>query len=132
MAPSFSLATILPPEPKDSDFSKVRKESRWTVSYPWFVSFIVKTTTVSAWWYPVGFPPGKGGYNLSRVQQEREGGGGGVGGEGGPGRGRGGGRGGGGGGGGGRLGSKANLAPPCLPPPLPSHVLLSPTHYLLA
>src|SRR5271163_2460345 len=72
----FQPCDHTPPEPKDSDFSKVRKESRWTVSYPWFVSFIVKTTTVSAWWYPVGFPPGKGGYNLSRVQQEREGGGG--------------------------------------------------------
>ena len=44
---SFSLATILPPEPKDCNFLKVREESRWTVSYPWSVSFIVKTTTVS-------------------------------------------------------------------------------------
>jgi hypothetical protein len=52
---SFSLATILPPELRDSDFSKIQEESRWTISHPRPVSFIVKTTTVSAMLTPPCF-----------------------------------------------------------------------------
>ena len=45
---SFSLATILPPEPKHSDFSEgADGVLRATSADPWSASFMVETRTVS-------------------------------------------------------------------------------------